>query len=287
MKKYLLLSLGFALAATPAVADLELYYTFDNDTVSPGGIADNSGNDRDGSIITQTGATSAGFSSSNIASVFTGGASLDLSANSGGSFPGATSYVAADTPGYTGALGNQRTISAWINPAVLDDNVIVSYGAFNSGAGTGEKYTFRMDEIGSSGEFGLRLEIAGGAIVGNTAIAADEWTHVALVQDGSTLGDVTFYVDGVADTLSSTSSTTINTVSGTDVLVGAELNSVGSTNKAFEGLIDDVALWSDALSGDAIADIAATGVVPEPAHFAALGGLLALGVSFLRRRRRA
>ena len=85
---------------------LELYYTFDNDTIAPGGILDSSGNGRNGSPVDDDGnGTLNPMISSDVPSQLGAGSSIDLR--------GFTDYLVADT--YTGVEGgSDRTISLWV-----------------------------------------------------------------------------------------------------------------------------------------------------------------------------
>jgi len=147
-------------------------------------------------------------------------------------------YVEADN--YYGISGtNERTVEAWIKTDVPGKE-IVSWGT-NRG---GEKFSFRLDGGGQ-----LRLEVNDGFIIGQTRIDDGKWHHVALTFKGSNMYNVRLYVDGVWDRFSSIDSRTINTGSALAVQI-----SKGFHNRYWEGKIDDIRIWSKALSASTLKD---------------------------------
>lgn len=143
-----------------------------------------------------------------------------------------TGFINVDN--YTGIAGNgARTIEAWIK-TTGGDQVIAAWGE-NS---TGMKFEFRLNGAGN-----LRVEINGGYTVGSTVINDDQWHHVAMTFDGNTLNDVDFYVDGQLETISQISSIAMNTGTATDVRI-----SNGFHSRYINGGIDDIRIWSSALS---------------------------------------
>ena len=87
-----------------------------------------------------------------------------------------------------------------------------------------------------------------GFIFGSTNINNNQWHHVAGVYDGSMLY---LYVDGKLDASKSTSGS-LN-ISGSSVYIG------GSPSQSFNGLIDDVLIYSRALAKDEIEYLAGGG----------------------------
>lgn len=147
------------------------------------------------------------------------------------------SYVEADA--YQGIAGaGARTIEAWVKTSTASAE-IVSWGR-NSSL---QKMTFRLD----NGK--LRMEINGGNVIGTMLVNDDQWHHVAMVLDGTSLQDVEFFVDGVSDPHSTLNNATINS----DLFINMQV-SKGHHNRWWNGLLDDVRVWSAALSGTTIAD---------------------------------
>ena len=152
-----------------------------------------------------------------------------------------------------------RTLSAWINARTFD-----GYSGFND--------ILSCDVIGGTREWvwltstdatltDAKLAIAifgtgGGVVEAQTPeiILANEWTHVAVTQDGSyTFGGFKMYINGKPQTLTDTSSGTFTAPS-----VGTNNLGIGRRPGNFifdlhwNGLIDDCAIWTRALSANEI-----------------------------------
>ena len=156
-------------------------------------------------------------------------------------FDGSTGYLeAAGYKGITG--GSSRTVSAWIKTTANNGNILY-WGT----ASSGQKWGFRLQNNANTGVLGaLRLECHSGYIVGSTPVNDGQWHHVVAVldSDGSpNVNEVKLYVDGVRETLSVATDEPINTVAGTDVLIGK-----GETSIWFPGSIDDVRIYDLALT---------------------------------------
>lgn len=171
-------------------------------------------------------------------------------------FDGTDDAVTIDSA-YTPPLGSAaRTATAWIKPLATqpEASTWLSYGVNNNG----QRFSARTD----AGK--LRLEVQGGYVAGTKDLADGLWHHVAIVvsdANGNGTTDVTetlLYVDGVADTISSSSARTLATVAGPALTVGG---SAHATNYNFAGLLDDVRLYPRALSADEVAALAST---PQP-----------------------
>ena len=238
-------------------ADLVGHWTFDEAAGTTAG--DSSTNNRNGTIV--------------------GGAiwnTTDLPAIPSGSsaalqFDGVDDQV--DIVGYKGISGTgDRTISAWIRSgtnSTLLNKGIVSWG---TNLGT-QKWTFRVQsQNGTPGA--IRIEANGGFFVGNTVVTDTEWHHVAVTwaNDGTPdVIDAKLYVDGVLDAEfgnvdtppSASQSVAINTASIADVRIGDDFQ----TTHNWEGGIDDVRIYDEALDANAIAALAIG--TPIVADFAA------------------
>ena len=155
-------------------------------------------------------------------------------------FDGVDDYVAIDS--FEGIEGwGERTVCAWIKTTDTSGEII-GWGQ------TGEPGS-RWILLTHSGGF-LRLEVGGGAVVGSTDICDGQWHHVAAVfeNDGSpNVNDVVLYVDGIVDSPTSASDQEIDTKAGA-VSVGAW----PAVNRPLEGLIDEVRVYSRALSAESI-----------------------------------
>ena len=262
-KKFNLLVL--ALSPLVSRADLVAHWTLDEAT---GVIAsDSSPNNRTGTI--------AGGASWNTTALppVPSGSSAALQ------FDGIDDQV--DIVGYKGISGTgDRTISAWIRSgtnSTLLNKGIVSWG---TNLGT-QKWTFRVQT--SNGTPGaIRIEANGGFFVGNTVVTDAEWHHVAVTwaNDGTPdVIDAKLYVDGVLDAEfgnvdtppSASQSVAINTASIADVRIGDDFQ----TTHNWEGGIDDVRIYDEALDANAIAALAVG--TPIVADFAASEEVVASG----------
>lgn len=137
-------------------------------------------------------------------------------------------------PGYLGISGAAtRTIEFWMKTPTAG-KAIVSWGADIQG----QKMIIRLNSNGA-----IRAEINGGNVVGTMPLNDDQWHHVAIVFNGSSLSNVTFYVDGNVDVVGSITDLAINTASSTEVQI-----SKGFASAYWNGSLDDIRIWSTALS---------------------------------------
>lgn len=162
-------------------------------------------------------------------------------------FDGSDDYIKID--GFKGiSVGQSRTISAWIKTS-HDDGEILSYGQMGP---VGGRWVFRVKPGGQ-----LNVQVGGGTISGTTVLTGGEWHHVACVldNDGSpTLDEVKLYVDGVEEAVPGVT-TVINTIIDNEVKIGV----FSDTAKYFEGSIDEVMVYSRALSEGEVQELAAMG----------------------------
>lgn len=143
-------------------------------------------------------------------------------------------YIESDT--YKGIDGvAARTSEAWINSTV-NNKEITSWGRNTAS----EKWVFRINDNGT-----LRVEVNGGYIYGTTLIDDGQWHHVACVFNGSDVQDVLLYVDGQLETIgaSLTEPVITNTTNGINMRL-----SRGTNDRYFDGIIDEVRVWSAALT---------------------------------------
>lgn len=146
-----------------------------------------------------------------------------------------------ETVGYKGIPGSQaRSIEAWIKTTVPGKDII-SWGKNT----TGNKWIFRVNSTG-----GLRVEVNGGYVIGQTNVCDGEWHHVAMVMaNGASTSTIQFFVDGVLETGNTVSNISINTdtTNGIDVVL-----SQGFHGRFWDGEIDEIRVWSTALSQSTI-----------------------------------
>lgn len=158
-----------------------------------------------------------------------------------GEFPSDACVLIPDAPELRPTTG--VTISAWIFPTALDG--VNAFGIVGK----------RVDFMGDSA-YMLFLQTANHATIdidsendrteGATAFANDAWRQLTVVFDGTTAVDlrVRFYVDGVLDAVRAESSATIPPFTPS-VAVGCM---PVQANQSFAGKLDDVAVWTRALT---------------------------------------
>jgi hypothetical protein len=273
--RFLPLLSGALLAAGPASGDLVSYYTFDDET-NTDLIGDN-----DGQVNNQTGYSDDTPDGSP--------RSLDLSGTGpeqdyvriGPEWPGGPDFGISDTHSFT--------ISMWVNYTFSERGIfsikqdLTSVGSDRSGI------TFGLNDAGNP-FLGL-IHSTGDSDSSNTSptyhdvitdqvVPVSTWTHLAATYD-SEQDLVQIYVDGVAATTYTDGNPTstmspdgsmltggVGTIDfvdsdGSFTGLGASGNGPAHSSTAgdftrlfYDGLLDDLAIWNQALSGDGIALLA-------------------------------
>jgi hypothetical protein len=191
----------------------------------------------------------------------------------GNATDGATGYVDVGDLGVSGT----GTISLWVNADNTsgDRRIYGQIGSVNTS-------TPGAASLGVFGDTSVYVwsGAAWQSVSPPSPIATGSWHHLAFVYQG---GTVSFYVDGNFQG----ANTSGFDFSGADGRLGIGARYYDTYGNAFDGRIDDVSVWNEALSVEQIGllaeGVSALSLVPEPASLALLGagGLLAL------RRRRA
>jgi len=161
-------------------------------------------------------------------------------------FDGASSYVSvpdSESLNPTAAI----TLGAWIYPE--------GFTANGNGILTKEvQYILGLNwpQGGNEQKLNLWLTIGGWILFSGDAVSADSWSHVAATYDGST---VKMYIDG--NLVNSVDQEGEIATSANDILIAQGNTGIGS--QAFEGLIDEIAVFNIALSADDVKDLATKG----------------------------
>jgi arylsulfatase A-like enzyme len=157
-------------------------------------------------------------------------------------FDGATEFVSIGS--YLPPAGTSaRTTAAWIK--TTGTGSIIAWGP----NATSVKWMMRI-ESGVSFTGALRLEVGGGSVVGTRDLRDGLWHHVAAVLPqlaSPNATNIILYVDGTVETLSSKSTSAINTTSAIATI------GVDTQNRYFAGTIDEVRIYNRALTAGEIA----------------------------------
>ena len=171
--------------------------------------------------------------------------SLDLELSS-------SQYATAADSASTSITGN-LTLEAWVKleqlPSVAGSTFTI-VAKWHSG-GAARSYQWVISDSGNVMYF-TPSDDGAGAPAGNsnTPIVAGVWTHLAVAYNASG-GACTFYVNGVADGAPTGLDTSIHN-NASEFAIGAS-NHQTTASVFFDGLIDEVRLWSETRSAANIA----------------------------------
>ena len=166
------------------------------------------------------------------------------------SFDGVDDRVEAGT---FDVAGSAITLAAWIYPEALGNCSSNDCRVLSKATGTAEAdHYFMLSTIAGSGgssHLRFRLKTAGVTttlIASSASLPEEEWLHAAATYDGATMR---LFLDGVE--VGATGKTgAISQDPSVPVWIG---NNPGATAKPWRGRIDDVRIYSRALSGDELA----------------------------------
>ena len=154
--------------------------------------------------------------------------------------------------GSTGVFTSAMTVQAWAKADALQSNkYIVSKGknTDNTFRAYGLKAPYTSSEVdnnGNSGKWLGEMNVGGTEyyISSSTDAVLNEWAHLLMTYDGS---NIKLYVNGQLEgTQSASGNIGGNNSSGVRFAVGSlEIN---DSRYRFDGTIDEVAIWNDALS---------------------------------------
>ena len=167
-------------------------------------------------------------------------------------FDGANDYVEVDNESSFDVITDQITVSAWIKVNAFTRNIqaIVTKG----------DYAWRIQRWSNTNyiEFACTglAHNSYGNVIGNIAVDDEQWHHVAGVYDGT---KIYLYIDGNTDVSTATSGG-INT-NNYSVMIGENAE---QPERYWNGMIDDVRVYSRGLSAGEVNIIKAGGTVPDP-----------------------
>jgi hypothetical protein len=148
------------------------------------------------------------------------------------------------------------TVSAWIKTTQIDKGTIFAKGGDNSG---GIRYTLATHEANANK---LTLTVDDNTTkvqaLGATVVIDGQWYHVAAMRQGTT---ISVYVNGVLDgTTTVSSGYNLSGTSQHDALIGAiTAHDTGGLIKYYIGVIDDVRVYSQALTPDELQSVMSGG----------------------------
>ena len=206
---------------------------------------------------------------------------LGIAGDNGGDVP----FTNADLTGIP-LGGSSYTLSAWIRPSPGAGAAagIISWGNYGT---LNAVNAFRLNSDDGLNNYWWANDLVGDNLLGGGSFTDGTWRHVAVVYDAAAAGvDHTIYIDGTA---------AVSRSSDKGINVAAENFRIGVNNGVAEpwlGLLDDVAVFDEALTPQQLATIAGGdfsqfgvgAAVPEPSAIALLGfGFV--GFSLRRRKR--
>lgn len=158
------------------------------------------------------------------------------------------------------------TLEAWIKAdswaTNIWENVIISKDGWATGS---EGYTLRA---GANGSLSFNIGSAGNwvEVVSTPLMATGQWYHVAGTYDGLNLR---IYING--EEVNSTAHTGVIAQGTYDLNIGRIAYTVGG-NRYFDGALDEVRVWSAALTQTSIQDYMCKKVTAAHPQYASLGG---------------
>ncbi|OMP32772.1 LamG domain-containing protein [Mangrovimonas sp. DI 80] len=166
-------------------------------------------------------------------------------------FDGVDDYIQTDYKGIEG--DGARTVEAWIKVKPSDTwRFIVDMGI----SGIGQRFSFK---INNNARF-IRIEVGGGGIYGKTTVTDNKWHHVATTYDPD-LSENQFklYVDGKLDREGDLD-LEVDTGIDNPIRIGFSNYDLGP----FEGLLDEVRVWSVARTEEEIKNNMNTEICQSP-----------------------
>ncbi|MBN2137723.1 MAG: hypothetical protein JW720_07945 [Sedimentisphaerales bacterium] len=173
---------------------------------------------------------------------------LDAAGVSGTGMDSGGGYMRVDLGADLPLAADARTVSIFIKPSGSYNQKFFGYGETPPGAA----FEFTAEEY--DGEMGVRFRHWGGNYHFG-GIELDEWNHVGIrVPEGAALvGDVEVFIDGVEAAGVLSGGSNIPLVSEYSALHVGTAAVGGETGVLFEGIIDEVQFYDEALSDEQIA----------------------------------
>ncbi|MEZ6137816.1 MAG: LamG-like jellyroll fold domain-containing protein [Pirellulaceae bacterium] len=175
----------------------------------------------------------------------------------------------------------EYTLAGWFNASILSANAIMSLG---ENSGTRAAFQIGKFQPLSAGSVLAYDRPNGGNSGGQTfawtGLNANEWYHFAVTRSG-TNGELKLYLNGQLEMVNSLNGGDFNGL--TDLVIGQNAPTL-STQRLYNGLLDDIRVYDAVISAGELAQISQISPVPEPASFA-VWGLGVLGLAGIRHKR--
>jgi len=181
------------------------------------------------------------------------------------SFDGSTGYIEVGTPASIAALFQNHDFSVeyWVKP-VSDSNFVFSCGVLN------QDFPDQFFHAGFSGAQ-VKLGFFGDDLVSNSSITTGVYSHVVLTWVASTKVQ-TIYINGVHDS-SRVSSGSLNVPAGSDTQIArANFGSHGGGPYFYQGAVDELAVYSAAMTGPQVFQHYLLGAVIGPQRYILTSG---------------
>ncbi|MEK6863620.1 MAG: LamG domain-containing protein, partial [Nanoarchaeota archaeon] len=222
------------------------YWTFDGKDTnwSTNKTNDVSGQGNTGTMVSMSTTTSPVVGKIGQALRFNGGVS-----NANGSYIDVTNQAS-----FNFERTNSFSSSVWIKPQTLSSTIQHIVGNL------GNTSPYRGWElwIDSAGRVNLTLESTYPtdqlAVHTNSALSLNKWQNVSFTYNGTSApSGVTIYVNGISQTLTTDQNTLSATIQNSvDFGIGQRTDNIGSNSRPFTGFIDDVRVYSRALSASEV-----------------------------------
>jgi hypothetical protein len=171
-------------------------------------------------------------------------------------------FQVANSPAVQLRSTQQFSVTAYVQPAGLNQQVILLHGRFSSSQASwslavqGDLPAPNVTLYPGSFVFGVRASNAIAPTVATAKAVAGRWAHLAATYDGATLK---LYVDG---TLQSSVAAPLPYDNASDLYIGGDPGGV-SGYSWYTGLVDDVYIFSQALTDEEIKGVMRGPVQPE------------------------
>lgn len=166
-----------------------------------------------------------------------------------------TEYLSIADAAQTGLdITGDITIVAWINRESDGSYALIGKSNFGQGA-SGRAYAILLDTVGGTAHLDVNISNGSSDVWKSTAATLNTgtWYHIGMVYTASA-GSVQFYVNGAAQGSALTGLPTSIGNDANPLVIGGAFDGASMSYK-FDGLIDEVGIWSRTLSSTEIGEL--------------------------------